>query len=65
MSRHAKTEEIEQRRSDAANAQEFHQIQQFVAECRRHWPGAIIVLRPDGASVGTDTLTTKQQEKTP
>jgi hypothetical protein len=41
----------EQRRSDAANAQEFHQIQQFVAECRRLWPGAMIVLRPDGAPV--------------
>jgi hypothetical protein len=39
----------DQRRSDATNAQEFHQIQQFVAECRRLWPGAIIVLRPDGA----------------
>jgi hypothetical protein len=41
----------EQRRSDAANAQEFHQIQQFVAACRRQWPGAIIVLRPDGTPV--------------
>ena len=45
----------EQRRSDAANAQEFHQIQQFVAECRRHWPGAMIVLRPDGAPTGAST----------
>jgi hypothetical protein len=43
---------FEQRRSDAANAQEFHQIQQFVAACRRQWPGATIVLRPDGAPTG-------------
>jgi hypothetical protein len=42
----------EQRRADAANAQEFHQIQQFVAACRRHWPGAIIVLRPDDGPTG-------------
>jgi hypothetical protein len=44
----------EQRRADAANAQEFHQIQQFVAECRRLWPGAIITLRPDGAPIGAN-----------
>jgi len=39
----------EQRRADAANAQEFHLIKEFVGECRRYWPGAMIVLRPDGA----------------
>jgi hypothetical protein len=39
----------EQRRADAANAQEFNEITKFVAECRRHWPSAMIVLRPDGA----------------
>lgn len=39
----------EQRAADLADAQEFHQIQQFVAACRRQWPGATIVLRPDGA----------------
>jgi hypothetical protein len=44
----------EQRRADPANAQEFHQIQQFVAECRRQWPGAMIVLRPDGAPIGAN-----------
>jgi len=44
----------EQRRADAVNAQEFHQIQQFVGECRRQWPGAMIVLRPDGAPIGAN-----------
>jgi hypothetical protein len=33
------------RREDGA--QEFHQIQKFVAACRRQWPGAMIVLRPN------------------
>ena len=47
----------EQCRSDARNAQEFQQIQKFVAECRRHWPGAIIVLRPDGARTGASAPT--------
>lgn len=28
-------------------AREFHQIQKFVAACRRQWPGAKICLRPD------------------
>jgi hypothetical protein len=45
----------EQRNADIANAQEFHQIQKFVAACRRRWPGAMIVLRPDGASSGANT----------
>jgi hypothetical protein len=35
----------EQRHADAANAQEFHQIQKFVVACRRQWPGA-----PTGAN---------------
>jgi hypothetical protein len=55
----------EQRRADAANAQEFQQIQKFVAECRRHWPSAMIVLRPDGAPTGANTpiqLETGHQE---
>jgi hypothetical protein len=39
----------EQRRAEAADAREFQQIQKFVAACRRQWPGAIIVLRPDSA----------------
>ena len=42
----------EQRRAEADDAQEFHQIQKFVAACRRQWPGAMIVLRPDGAPIG-------------
>jgi hypothetical protein len=42
----------EQRCANAADAQEFQQIQKFVAACRRQWPGAIIVLRPDGAPTG-------------
>jgi hypothetical protein len=51
----------EQRRSDAANAQEFHQIQKFVAACRRQWPGAIIVLRPDGARTGASAPSNQNQ----
>ena len=42
----------ERRRAEDADAQQFHQIQKFVAACRRQWPGAMIVLRPDGAPVG-------------
>jgi hypothetical protein len=42
----------EQRCCDAVNAQEFHEIRAFVAACRRLWPGAMIVLRPDGAPTG-------------
>jgi hypothetical protein len=42
----------EQRCADAANAREFQRIQKFAAACRRQWPGAKIVLRPDGASSG-------------
>jgi hypothetical protein len=37
----------EQRCADVVAAQEFHQIQKFVAACRRQWPGAKIVLRPN------------------
>jgi hypothetical protein len=37
-----------------AAAREFQQIQNFVAACRRQWPGAVIVLRPnrDGPPAG-------------
>jgi hypothetical protein len=42
----------EQRYGEMLDAQEFHQIKKFVAACRRQWPGAVIVLRPDGAPVG-------------
>jgi hypothetical protein len=31
----------------AAAAQEWRTIQTFAAECRRHWPGAKITLRPN------------------
>ena len=44
----------ERRRAEDADAQEFHQIQKFVAACRRQWPGAMIVLRPDGAPTGAN-----------
>ncbi len=44
----------EQRRADVAAAQEFHQIQRFVAACRRQWPGAMIVLWPDGVPTGAN-----------
>jgi hypothetical protein len=42
----------EQRHAELLDAQEFHRIKKFVAACRRQWPGAMIVLRPDGAPVG-------------
>ena len=46
----------EQRCADVIAAQEFHQIQKFVAACRRQWPGAKIVLRPleGGPPQGSD-----------
>jgi hypothetical protein len=44
----------EQRCADAANAREFQRIQQSAAACRRQWPGAMIVLRPDGAPTGAN-----------
>jgi hypothetical protein len=37
----------QQRCADLVAAQEFHQIKKFVAACRRQWPGAKIVLRPN------------------
>jgi hypothetical protein len=37
----------ERRRSENSAAQEFYQIQKFAAACRRQWPGAKIVLRPN------------------
>jgi hypothetical protein len=43
-----------QRRADILAAQEFQKIKTFVAACRRQWPGAIIVLRPDGAPTGAN-----------
>jgi hypothetical protein len=47
----APTQAAERRRAEDADAQEFHQIQKFAAACRRQWPGAVIVLRPDGAPI--------------
>jgi hypothetical protein len=44
----------ELRSADHLAAKEFQQIAKFVAACRRRWPGAMIVLRPnqDGAPAG-------------
>jgi hypothetical protein len=49
-------EKIERRHSEMSDAQEFFQIQRFVAACRQQWPGAKIVLRPnhDVASIGAN-----------
>ena len=49
----------ERRRAEDADAQEFHQIQKFAAACRRQWPGAMIVLRPDGAPTGANAPPTQ------
>jgi len=57
MNRHAKTQETDQRCADVVAAQEFYQIRKFVAACRRQWPGAMIVLRPDGAPTGASAPT--------
>ena len=60
------TQTPEQRCADVAAAQEFRQIQKFVAACRRQWPGARIVLRPDHdaasapADARADNLTPKR-----
>jgi hypothetical protein len=48
----ARTRTPEQQFADVVAAQEFYRITKFVAACRRQWPGATIVLRPDGASSG-------------
>jgi hypothetical protein len=50
------TQTPEQRCADVIAAQEFHQIQKFAAACRRQWPGAMIVLRPNqgGPPPGAD-----------
>jgi hypothetical protein len=48
----------EQRCADTVAAREFYQMQKFVAACRRQWPDAVIVLRPnDDASQVTDAPT--------
>ena len=57
---------LEQRRADDVAAQGFHQIKKFAAACRRQWPGARIVLRPDHdaasapADARADNLTPKR-----
>jgi hypothetical protein len=48
----ARASASEQNCADLLAAREFHQIQKFAAACRRQWPGAMIVLRPDGAPTG-------------
>jgi hypothetical protein len=45
---------LEQHYAEVLDAQEFHRIKEFVAACRRQWPGAMIVLRPDGAPMGAN-----------
>ena len=47
----------EQRCADVVAAQELRQIQKFAAGCRRQWPGAVIVLRPEGAPTGASAPT--------
>ena len=42
----------QQRYADLLAAEEFQRIARFAAACRRQWPGAMIVLRPDGAQTG-------------
>jgi hypothetical protein len=63
------TQTPEQRCADVIAAQEFHQIQKFVAACRRQWPGAKIVLRPleGGPPQGSDAPPPNQnlQQKRP
>ena len=61
----------ERRRSEKSDAQEFYQIQKFAAACRRQWPGAKIVLRPneggppEGADAPPPNQTLHQKEKGP
>jgi len=45
--------------------QEFHQIKKFVAACRRQWPGAMLVLRPnqDGAPAGASAPPTQNSHQ--
>jgi hypothetical protein len=50
----------DRRRAEDADAQEFQQIRKFVAACRRQWPGAMVVLRPDDAPVGAGAPITTQ-----
>jgi hypothetical protein len=53
---------IEQRFLEMSDAQEFFQIQRFVAACRQQWPGAKIVLRPNhgAASIGANAPPTPE-----
>jgi hypothetical protein len=39
------------RHDDRTEIQEWRQIKTFVAKCRKLWPGAMIVLRPDPPEV--------------
>jgi hypothetical protein len=62
-------QKIEQRGSEMSDAREFLHIHRFVAVCRRQWPGATIVLRPnqDGAPTGANapTIPNPHPEKSP
>jgi hypothetical protein len=51
----------EQRRADLLASQEFNLIKKFVAACRRQWPDAVIVLRPnqDDAPAGASAPSTQ------
>jgi hypothetical protein len=53
---------IERRHLEMRDAQEFHLIQRFVAACRRQWPGAMIVLRPNGALTGAQRASTYPEQ---
>jgi hypothetical protein len=52
----------ELRSADHLGAKEFQQIAKFVAACRRQWPGAVIVLRPDGEPMGARAPTNPKTE---
>jgi hypothetical protein len=44
---------------------ELQRIKRFVAACRRHWPGAMIVLRPDTSTDAAPRRSADQTSKTP
>jgi hypothetical protein len=51
---------MDRKAADREEAERFEQIQRFVTECRRHWPGSKIVIRAsDAACVDlSDTVAT-------
>jgi sirohydrochlorin ferrochelatase len=46
----ARARASDQRSAELFPAREFQRIAKFVAACRRQWPGAMIVLRPNEGS---------------